>query len=135
MINHQLLWYFFFLPTNFYNFLFPLFSYILFFQLLTRVRDSRSALERRQRKNARSEMTNENLTCVLEKYQRFIANFKELCLESIFPGSSPSRRSFALGGLALMKQLGIYGDYNQRSAEVIIIYNNSSNYFHSFETS
>ncbi|CAH1388856.1 unnamed protein product [Nezara viridula] len=89
-------------------------------KLLTRVRDSRSALERRQRKNARSEMTSENLTYVLDEYQRFLADFKKLCLESIFPGSSPSRRSFALGGLALMKQLGIYGDYNQRSAEILL---------------
>ncbi|XP_014285925.1 tRNA (32-2'-O)-methyltransferase regulator THADA isoform X2 [Halyomorpha halys] len=88
-------------------------------KLLTRVRDSRSALERRQRKNARSEMTNENLTCILEEYQRFVTDFKKACFESIFPGSSPSRRSFALGGLALMKQLGIYGDYNLKSAEIL----------------
>lgn len=89
-------------------------------KFLTRLRESRASLERRQMKCARSETTYENISCILAGYSSAVKCLRTMCLDSLFPGSSPARRSFALSILALYKELGFWNNFDDKSAQVLL---------------
>lgn len=84
-----------------------------------RLRDSQASLVRKNAKNPGD--SKENNSYILKEYSQFIIKLKSMCLDSLFPGASPPRRSFALGILALYKDMGLWTDFDSNCAKVSLL--------------